>query len=735
MPAQPASSPPAEARRLHVLLPLPLDGAYDYLAPPELALGPGDFVVAPLGGRRVAGVVWGEGPADAGRAVAEAKQKPDMERLPVPPMRESLRRFVARVAAYACSAPGAVLRMCMSSSSALQPERPRLGYRLAGPPPERLTPARSRVIALLADGPPRSGPELAELAGVGVAVVRGLCAAGTLEQAALPEHLPVPQPDWRRPGLDLSERQRAVADELVAATSEEGFSATLLDGVTGSGKTEVYFEAVAAALARDRQVLVLVPEIALTAAWLRRFEARFGAPPVEWHSELRSTQRRRNWRAVARGEAKVVVAARSGLFLPFPDLGLIVVDEEHEHAFKQEDGVIYQARDMAVLRASIEDIPIVLASATPSLETLANVEAGRYRRLELPGRPGLAELPEVATIDLRAEPPPRGQFLSPRLVAAVEQALAAGEQALLFLNRRGYAPLTLCRACGHRLECPNCSAWLVEHRFHARLQCHHCGFSCRVPPACPECGAEGRFAPCGPGVERVLEEAQALFPEARAMVVASDTVQGPEAAAEFVRRITAHEVDLIVGTQIVAKGHHFPLLTCVGVVDADLGLQGGDLRAAERTWQILSQVAGRAGRAERRGRAFLQTWLPEHPVMAALAAGDRAGFLAHEQEARREAGMPPYGRLVALIVASPSEAEAAECARALARAAPRLEGVEVLGPAPAPLSLLRGRFRFRLLMRTGRNLNASELARRWVGEVKAASSVRVTIDVDPYSFL
>ena len=735
MPAQPASLPAADGRRLHVLLPLPLDGAYDYLAPPELALSPGDFVVAPLGGRRLAGVVWGEGPADAGRMVPEGKLKPVLERLPPPPMRDSLRRFVARVAAYTCSPPGAVLRMCMSSTSALQPEKPRLGYRLAGAPPERLTPARARVIGLLAEGPPRSGPELAELAGVGAAVVRGLLAAGTLEEVALPEHLPVPQPDWRRPGMNLTGEQQTVAEALVEATAAPGYSATLLDGVTGSGKTEVYFEAVAAALGRGRQVLVLVPEIALTAAWLQRFEARFGAPPVEWHSELRSTQRRRNGRAVARGEAKVVVAARSGLFLPFPELGLIVVDEEHEHAFKQEEGVIYQGRDMAVLRASIEEIPIVLASATPSLETLANAEAGRYRRLELPSRPGLAELPEIVTIDLRAEPPPRGQFLSPRLVAAVEEALAAGEQALLFLNRRGYAPLTLCRACGHRLECPNCAAWLVEHRFHGRLQCHHCGFSARPPAVCPECGAEGRFAPCGPGVERVMEEAQALFPEARAMVVASDTVQGPAAAAEFVRRIVAHEVDLVVGTQMVAKGHHFPLLTCVGVVDADLGLQGGDLRAAERTWQILSQVAGRAGRAERRGRAFLQTWLPEHPVMTALAAGDRAAFLAHEQEARREAGMPPYGRLVALIVSSASEAEAAEAARLLARAAPRLDGVEVLGPAPAPLSLLRGKFRFRLLMRTQRNINASELARRWVSDVAVANSVRVTIDVDPYSFL
>jgi len=697
-----------------------------------MALAAGAFVAVPLGGRLLAGVLWDDAGAD--EQVPEARLRPLAAALPVPPLPAAVRRFVERVAAYTVTPPGNVLRMSMSVSAALVEPAVRLGYRLAGSPPERLTPPRRRVLEILADGLARTAAELTERAGVGSGVLRGLLAAGTLEEVALPDLLPFADPDPARAGPLLSPGQRLAADALSAAV-DQGFSVTLLDGVTGSGKTEVYLEAVAAALAAGRQVLVLLPEIALTADWLTRFERRFGVPPAQWHSELRPGERRRTWRAIADGRARAVVGARSALFLPFPELGLIVVDEEHDQAFKQEEGTIYQARDMAVLRASIGAHPIVLSSATPSLESLNNVALGRYRRQHLPERAGTAVLPAVAAIDLRREPPPRGRWLSPRLKTAVEEVLAAGEQALLFLNRRGYAPLTLCRACGHRLQCPNCTAWLVEHRFQGRLACHHCGFETLPPAQCPACGAEGRFAACGPGVERLWEEVRHGFPDARAEVVASDTVHGPAAAAELVRRIAEREIDLVIGTQMVAKGHHFPHLTLVGVVDADLGLAGGDLRATERTWQLLHQVSGRAGRAERAGRVLLQTWQPEHPVMRALVSGDRDGFLEREAEARRAAGMPPFGRLVALIVSAADPAQAQETARALARRAPAGAGIAVLGPAPAPLALLRGRHRWRLLLRTPRGVNASELARQWVAAVPAPGSVRIAVDVDPYSFL
>ncbi|MCH8184386.1 MAG: primosomal protein N', partial [Proteobacteria bacterium] len=513
------------------------------------------------------------------------------------------------------------------------------------------------------------------------------------------------------------------------------YSATLLEGVTGSGKTEVYFEAVAQALRQGRESLVLVPEIALTSQWLERFERRFGVRPAEWHSDLGRRERRRVWRAVAEGGAPVVIGARSALFLPFANLGLIVVDEEHDSSFKQEEGVIYNARDMAVVRARDAGAAIALVSATPSLETVVNADTGRFGRVMLPDRHGGAELPRVELLDMRADPPAANHWLSPVLEREIVRTLESGKQSLLFLNRRGYAPLTLCRACGHRLECPNCQAWLVEHRHIRRLQCHHCDHTSPLPTVCPACGAEDKLAACGPGVERLAEEVRALVPTARLVVMASDTIPGPREAAELLRRVRDHEVDILIGTQVVAKGHHFPLLTLVGVVDADLGLAGGDLRAAERTYQLLWQVAGRAGREAHAGQVYLQTYMPDHEVMQGLASGDRGRFLESEQESRRLQGMPPFGRLAALIVSGEDDRAVRVAAQALGQSAPRGEKVQVLGPAPAPFALLRGRHRQRLLLKAGRGVNVQTLLRQWIAATTLPRRVRVQIDVDPYSFM
>ncbi|MBI5162462.1 MAG: primosomal protein N' [Magnetospirillum sp.] len=727
-----AANPPARhlsGSRVAVLLPLPLAGVYDYRVG-EQTLADGDLVAVPLGRREVWGVVWGPGSGGC----AEGKLRPVIRRLDARPLPDGVRRFVDWVAGYTLAAPGAVLKMAVSVPAAFAPPRPQAACRLAAPPPAlKLTPARRRVLEVAATLPPLAAADLAREAGVGAAVVKGLIAAGALDEIALPPPPLFDPPDSARPGPTLSPEQARAAAALATAVGG-GFSVAVLDGVTGSGKTEVYFEAVAAALQAGRQVLVLLPEIALSSQWLGRFAARFGAAPAEWHSELGDARRRDTWRAVAEGQARVVVGARSALFLPFPDLGLIVVDEEHDGAFKQEEGVAYHARDMAVVRARLGGFPIVLASATPSLETLANVQAGRYTRLELPDRHAGASMPAIAIVDLRRTPPPRGRFLSPPLVRAVEDTLAAGEQAMLFLNRRGYAPLTLCRGCGFRLQCPHCTAWLVEHRAHGRLVCHHCGYFSPLPERCPNCEAEASFTACGPGVERIAEEAARLFPAARLAVMASDTVSGPQAAAELIRRVDDHDIDLLVGTQIVAKGYHFPLLTLVGVVDADLGLEGGDLRAGERTHQLLSQVAGRAGRAERPGRVLLQTWQPEHPVMAALVTGDRDTFIAREAECRRVAAMPPYGRLAALVVSGPEAPAVDGFCRRLARSAPVAAGVEVLGPAPAPMALLRGRHRRRFLVKAPRTAPLQTLLRAWLEIEAPPAGVRVQVDVDPYSF-
>jgi primosomal protein N' (replication factor Y) len=611
-----------------------------------------------------------------------------------------------------------------------------VGFLRAEPLPEgRLTEARRKILAVLEDGRARGAGDLAAAAGVGVGAVRGMVEAGFLRVSALPAVPDFVAPDPDYPGPELSADQRAAATVLRTAVARKNFSVALLDGVTGSGKTEVYLEAVAEALRAGRQALVLLPEIALSSQWLERFERRFGVAPAVWHSDLSSRTRKKTWHAVARGEAAVVVGARSALFLPFPNLGLIVVDEEHESAFKQEEGVIYHARDMAVVRARLSSAPAVLVSATPSLETVANVEAGRYQRLSLGARHGGATLPEIVPVDLRLTPPERGKFLSPSLIAAVKETFSRGEQAMLFLNRRGYAPLTLCRACGHRMQCPHCTAWLVEHRRQQQLQCHHCGHAIPLPKICPGCGAEHSLTAIGPGVERITEEAAACFPDARLLVMASDTMPGPHAAAKAAQAIENREVDLIIGTQIVAKGWHFPHLTLVGVVDADLGLAGGDLRAGERTVQLLHQVAGRAGRAEAPGKVLLQTFSPEHPVMQALIQGDLDAFMTREAAQRRPGNWPPYGRLAALIVSAETAERADALARDLGRAAPRGEGILVLGPAPAPLATLRGRHRRRLLLKTQKNVAVQPILLAWLARVKVARDARVEVDVDPVSFL
>lgn len=726
--------------RLRVLLPLPLAGTYDYRVPAGWEIPPpGSFVAVPLSGRAMIGVVW-DGEADPD--LPERKLRDIQGVYDVPPMTESLRRFVDWVAAYTLSPPGAVLRMAMSAPSALEPPAAKAGWRLSAAGQRarrgeggRITAARRRVLDVMEPGEVYPPGDVAAEAGVSPGVVRGMADAGLLESALLPAGTAFPPPELDRAGPVLGASQAEAAAALREAAAAHRFGVTVLTGVTGSGKTEVYLEAVAECVKQGRQALVLLPEIALSTQWLERFEARFGVPPALWHSELGSRRRRDTWRAVAEGKVSVLVGARSALFLPYPDLGLIVVDEEHETAFKQEEGVIYNARDMAVVRARLSEAACVLVSATPSLETLINAETGRYAARHLPTRHGGAGMPTVEIIDQRAAPPERGRFLSPILVASIRAALAEGQQAMLFLNRRGYAPLTLCRACGHRMRCPNCTAWLVEHRVQRRLQCHHCGHAEPIPPTCPECGAEGSLTPLGPGVERVQEEAAELFPEARRLVMASDTIPGPAAAAEAARAIAAREVDLIIGTQIVAKGWHFPHLTLVGVVDADLGLAGGDLRAAERTVQLLHQVAGRAGRAEMPGRVLLQSWNPEHPVLQALVSNDLDTFMAAEAEQRRPGHWPPFGRLAALIVSAEDEREADRTARDLGLAAPGGEGVEVLGPAPAPLALLRGRHRRRLLLKTRRDVAVQPVLREWLSRVRIPASVRVQVDVDPVSFL
>ena len=719
--------------RVRLLVFNPVLSVLDYRLPEGMATEFGTLVVAPLGPRQVLGIVW-EIERLAGEDVPAAKLRSILEVLPVPPLSEPLRRLIEWTADYYVAPMNAVARMALGSMAALRGGGTTTEYRLSGHEPKRLTPQRLAAIDAL-HGEQASIRELAELASVSEGVLRGLVSAGVLEPVTVDLDRSYPRARAEHAVPDLSRDQQAAADTFVSAVKAQAFEPFLLDGVTGSGKTECYFEAIAEALRMDRQVLVLLPEIALTQNFLRRFEVRFGVPPVLWHSSVKASERRRAWRAIVSGDAQVVVGARSALFMPFAKLGLIVVDEAHEVSFKQDDGVRYNARDVAVIRARFEAVPVILASATPALESLQLAEAGVYTKVDLPARFGGAQLPVVSIVDLRSEVPERGRWLAPRLVTELRARLERGEQSLLFLNRRGYAPLTLCRHCGYRFKCPNCSAWLVEHRLSRRLACHHCGHQVPVPEACPECATPDCLVACGPGVERIADEVAELLPEARLAVVTSDTLNSPEKISAFVQAAEEKLIDVIVGTQLVTKGYHFPDLTLVGVVDADLGLEGGDLRAAERTYQQVAQVGGRAGRGDKPGEVLIQTRHPEAAVIAALAAGNRDAFYAAEAEGRREAGAPPFGRWAAIIVSSEDEAEAREAAKAVGAMRPDLPDVLVLGPAPAPLSLLRGRYRYRLLINARRSAQLQQIIRAWLNELSFPQGVRVGVDIDPYSFV
>ncbi|MDO8910750.1 MAG: primosomal protein N' [Phenylobacterium sp.] len=714
-----------------VLLPMPLPEAFDYEEPEGMDLQVGDQVAAPLGPRLLRGVVTALRDGTGGNRplkVIEGK-------LDDPPLPQRAIDFIQWAARYSVDSPGSPLAITLRGARA-QKARPEKLVEATGVQPARPTAARTKVLETAATQR-LSPPDLARAAGVSSGVIKGLVDEGVLAVRLVEAPVAFAPPDLSRAGHPLNPSQDAAAKALISMLGEGGFNVALLDGVTGSGKTEVYLEAVAAALAADpdAQVLILLPEIALTQAVIARVAARFGAAPAEWHSDITPPARRRVWEAVATSQCRIVIGARSALFLPFAKLALIVVDEEHDASYKQEEGFIYQARDLAVARGKIEDAAVVLASATPSLESLRNAETGRYRWLRLTSRHGVAVLPDITLVDMRETPPDAGRWLSPPLVKAMGETWARGEQTLLFLNRRGYAPLVLCKACGERMTSPDTDSWLVEHRYSGRLVCHLTGFSMPKPLACPHCGAKDSLTSIGPGVERVEEEARGLFPDARIAIFSSDTVWDAREAKRLIQAMEEGQIDILVATQAAAKGHNFPGLTLVGVVDADLGLRGGDLRAAERTYQLLAQATGRAGRKDRPGRAMLQTYAPEHPVMQALKAQDRDAFTTAELEEREIAGLPPYGRLAALIVSGPDPVQLEAFVEKMAQTAPNAEGVAVYGPADAPLGLIRGRRRKRFLIRADRTVDLSAYLAAWRARFRPPGMIRVAIDVDPYSFL
>ena len=724
-----------------VLLPLPFNDVFDYKIEDNPILG--ELVRVSFGREVVVGAVWKLGKSSN---LDEAKIKPVMERLNFPPLSSELIKFIDFVANYNMAFKGLVLKMALSVRAVFDDAKMTTLYKLSGKTLAEAklknSDARWRVMDLLKHFP-YTRAEIAKGAGVGQAVIKTMIDAGVLEPFQIEAKKSFALPNANFAKVNLTSEQQAAADILCAKVGN-GFSVTLIDGVTGSGKTEVYFEAVSQALQSGKQVLIMVPEISLTTQWLGRFEKRFGVKPACWHSGLGTRERIDNWIGIVENRAKVIVGARSALFLPYADLGLIVIDESHDHSFKQEDVVNYQGRDMAVVRAKMEQIPIILATATPDLETICNVESGKYDVVKLQSRFAAAQLPDIKIIDLKKDKPQKypndkGQlnvaWLAPTLVNALKDNLEKGEQSMLFLNRRGYAPLTICRDCGYRIQCPNCTAWLTEHRKSKSLVCHHCGYTTSIPSRCPDCGSEEGLTACGPGVERVAEEVTRRFPTARIGILSSDITSTLNEVSEVIAQMERQEIDIIIGTQILAKGHHFPSLTLVGIVDADLGLMGSDLRASEQTFQLLSQVSGRAGRGGKKGTVFLQTLYPENAVLQALLHNDRAKFIELEKQSRRILKLPPFGKLAAVIISGSNQEQVEKIAVYLGQSAPNTDMISTLGPAPAPIFMLRGKYRFRLLLKTARSINIQEVLRVWLKRVQIPQGVRVEVDIDPYSFM
>lgn len=709
---------------------MPIDQVYSYTIPDWLDIDNGDMVMVPIRGRHSHAVVWNV------REDLSENLKPVASKIDLPSIPKESRDLIDWVASYTVTPRGSLLRMAISAPKALAPEKPKVGYvlNLEGSS-ARITISRKKVIdALKHITEPLGVEHIAACANVSESIVRGMIKGGFFLLAEIEKS---GHPKLFFESVSLSNEQAEGAVTLIDAVLKEQFQTFLLDGVTGSGKTEVYFEAIAQALKQGKQALILLPEIALSTQWMHRFRQRFGNDPAVWHSDLTETQRRSTWRAIIKNETSVIVGARSALFLPYRKLGVIVVDEEHETSYKQEEGVLYNARDMAIVRAKLSNIPVILASATPSLESMWNAAKGRYKHLKLTSRHGSAQMPEVSLIDMRLQkndPNEKRFWLSANLRDNMRQTLESGEQVMLFLNRRGYAPMILCKSCGEKIECPNCSAWLVMHKTSQSLLCHYCGHNTSIPSECKKCHDTESMVPCGPGVERLAEEVATFFPDQRINVMASDTMTSSKILNKLIDDVHSGKVNILIGTQMVAKGHHFPGLTLVGVVDADIGLGGGDLRACERTYQMLHQVSGRAGRAEKPGRVLMQTYHPDHPVMQALISDDRDSFIEIETQNRKMQELPPFGKLVGVIVSALSPQQAELVARELAQNAPRFNGIEVLGPAPAPMTKVRNKYRWRLLLKTSSDIKVQPIIRQWRSMVNIPPQVRVQFDIDPYSF-
>ena len=733
--------------KVRVSVPIPqlnsknLKNEFDYLVTDSMSVQKGSVVQVSFANRIIWGIVY---ECSHTTEIEQAKLKPILSVSQVPPIDSVSLKFLEQVSEWTMAPFGQVLRMMLCVPNALSKDSPVFGYTVSSSQGDskQLSKARQKVISWCQSNPPVSASLIAKETGVSSSTINSMLKAGLLEKLEITSELiqnkqgvsfSLRKAIEAASKIKLSEEQALAANKMAADNNR--FNVSLLDGVTGSGKTEVYFDVVKRQILEGHQNLILLPEIALTASWVNRFKKWFGFTPYIWHSGISMSHKKRIWREINAGFPAVVVGARSALFLPFSNLGVIVIDEEHDAGYKQEDQVIYHARDMAILRAKHAKCPVILATATPSLESWTNAQLGRYRHIMLENRYGAATMPDIQTIDLRKFRPPSGKWMSALLLAEIEERLKSQQQILLYLNRRGYAPLAVCSDCGVKQSCHQCDSLLVTHRLSNQLRCHQCGIAHPFKNKCQSCEQTDSIQLVGPGVERLAEEVYQLFPEARVSILSSDTLTNPSQMETTIQSIENGEVDIIIGTQMVAKGHHFPKLTCVAVIDGDLGLSGGDLRAGERTYQMLTQVAGRSGREQQAGSVFIQTSEPSHPVLQALRSQKRDDYFELELAQRENAHMPPFTRLAALIFSSMNETALAQYVKKLESQKPQFQNVFIYGPAPAPIYQIKGRFRVRFLINVPKQVNIQKIILDWHSRVDMPSIIKRQIDIDPYNFM
>lgn len=719
-----------------ILLPIIFDKSFSYYVNDAFNIEVGDVVLVNFMNRNCYGIVT---------KVEEELEKSNFKMKTILAKDDELKispnliKLIEFAASYNLAPKGLFLKLAISilNSSKIK-ENSQVFCKINKNPPQnvKITPKRQEIIDLFGKKSEILLSEIVNLAKTSSSTVNSLVKNGILTKeikkiAQKREKFPEIEPNLFKL-KELSSDQQNAADFLNKKIAQNQHSVTLVDGVTGSGKTEIYFNVISKILKeKSGQILILLPEIILVNQLIKRFENIFNFKPQIWHSKINNNQKRDIFYALNNGEIEILISTRSAIFLPFSNLKLIIIDEEHEASFKQEDIVNYHGRDMAIARAKFENIPVILSSATPSLETFVNAKSGKYEHLILKSKFFNNKKTQIELVDMKNSDLEKGCFISKELEKEMQNCLENKKQILLFLNRRGYAPLTLCKSCGHKISCKDCSSYMSYHQSLNKLICHHCGSESKFNIACENCEEEDSFVTLGAGVERIHEEVKSLFPLSKTALMTSDSLNNQEESTKIIEKIINNEVDVIIGTQIIAKGHHFPNLSLVGIIDGDSSFNNANLRAGEKSFQLLTQVIGRAGREKHPAKIFLQSYNINNLVFKYIIEQNRDDFFNLEIQNRQIMQMPPFGKMIAIIFISKNEDLAINCGKMIVSHFPNQENIEIFGPAPMPISKIRKNYYYRVLVKSDKKLNIQKLINNIISSFKTPNQVRIKIDVDP----